>query len=363
MADVATAANVSTAAVSRVLNNSPGVAPQTREHVQRVIAQLGYRPDPVARALAFGHGSVVELVVVDDAAVFGDSPYYGRVTAGILQELAGGEAQLRVHVVDESGAAALLAKIADTVSVGVILINVAPELAATFHARCERVVSMGPSAPGVPFVDMENADGAYAAVVHLHETGRRRIAALHGQESNPCAEARREGFRRAVRDLGLADISAVGKFRREAGYELTLRLLAEEADVDAFFVGCDLMATGVMQALADTDRRVPEDVAVVGFDDSVIAVCTTPPLSSVRQPVETMAAAATRALVNRQLAPYWRRVFPAVLQVRRSSAEADRPGVVAAGRREGADRPTGAGVAISPGSRVGTAAADDPRRR
>ena len=320
LADVAAAAHVSTAAVSRVINGVAGVAPETREHVRQVIARLGYRPDPVARALAVGHGSVVELVVVDDAATFGNSPYYGRVTAGILQELAGGDAQLRVHVVEKPGAAALLAKLAKTVSVGVVLINVAPALAAEFYARCDRVVTMGPSAPAVPYVDMENADGAYAAVVHLRETGRRRIAALHGQAGNPCADARREGFGRAIRDLGLADVSLTGKLRREAGYELTRRLLAEEPDVDALFVGCDLMATGAMQALADLGRRVPQDVAVVGFDDSVIAVCTTPPLSSVHQPVEAMAAAATRALVQRQLTPHWRQVFPAALQVRQSSA-------------------------------------------
>lgn len=143
---------------------------QTRAHVRQVISELGFRPDPVARALASGHGAVVELVVVDDAAVFGTSPYYGRVTAGILQELTGSNAQLRVHV-------------------------------------------------------------------------------------------------------GLPDISAVGKFRREAGYELTQRLLAEEPGLDAIFAGCDLMAAGAMQAL-----------------------------------------------VNRQLAPHWRCVFPAVLQVRQSSA-------------------------------------------
>ena len=320
LADVAAQAGVSKAAVSRVINDAPGVSAQTREHVRQVIAALGYRPDPVARALASGHGAVVELVVVDDAAVFGTSPYYGRVTAGILQELTGSNAQLRVHVVDEASAPALLARIADTVSVGVLLVNVAPRLAAELYARCQRVVSIGPSAPGIPFIGLENADGAYAAVLHLHQTGRRRIAALHGQEGNPCADARREGHRRAVRDLGLPDISAVGKFRREAGYELTQRLLAEEPGLDAIFAGCDLMAAGAMQALADAGRRVPQDVAVVGFDDSVIAACATPPMSSVDQPVEQMAAAATRALVNRQLAPHWRCVFPAVLQVRQSSA-------------------------------------------
>lgn len=319
LADVAAAAGVSKAAVSRVINDAPGVAPPTREHVRQVIGRLGYRPDPVARALASGHGDVVELIVIDDATCFGNNPYYGRVTAGILLELAGSTAQLRVHVVEEPGAAALLTKVADSVSLGVILVNVPPPLAADFYARCDRVVSFGPSAPGVPYVDMENADGAYAAVQHLHETGRTRIAALHGQEGNPCADSRREGYGRAVRDLGLPDIAAIGKFRREAGYEMTHRLLAEEPEVDAIFVGNDLMATGTLQALADIGRRVPDDVAVVGFDDCIIASCANPPLSSVHQPVEQMAAAATRALVGRSLARHWRCVFPADLRIRRSS--------------------------------------------
>ncbi|WP_433041791.1 LacI family DNA-binding transcriptional regulator [Dactylosporangium sp. CS-033363] len=317
LADVAAAAHVSTAAVSRVVNGAPGVSAETREHVRRVIARLGYRPDPAARALANGHGSIVELFIVDEPGIFGTSPYYGRVTAGILRELAG-EAQLRVHVVEEHRAAEALRTI--TASVGLVLINVPPGLAEQTYARCERMVSMGPSGRGVPYVDMANEEGAYAAIRHLHETGRRRIAALHGQEGNPCADARRAGYGRAIRELGLADISAIGKLRREAGYELALRLLAEQPGIDAFFVGCDLMATGTMQALADAGRRVPADVAVVGFDDSVIAVSTTPPLSSVHQPVEAMAAAATRALVRRELAPHWRLVFPASLQVRQSSA-------------------------------------------
>ena len=320
LADVAAEAGVSKAAVSRVINDAPGVSAQTRERVRGVIAQLGYRPDPVARALASGHGDVIELVVVDDPAIFGTSPYYGRVTAGILQELTGGNAQLRVHVIDELRAPGLLRKIADTVSVGLVLINVAPTLAAEIYRRCDRVVSLGPSAPGVPFIGLENAEGVHAAVRHLHETGRRHIGALHGQEGNPDAEGRREGYRRAVLDLGLPDISASGKFRRESGYELTQRLLAEEPLLDAVVAGCDLMATGAMQALADAGRRVPDDVAVVGFDDSVIAECSTPPMSSVHQPVERMAAAATRALIDRRIAPHWRAVFPADLRIRRSSA-------------------------------------------
>jgi len=320
LADVAAQAGVSKAAVSRVINDAPGVSAQTREHVRRVIAELGYRPDPIARALASGHGDVVELVIVDDTSVFGTSPYYGRVTAGILQELTGSNSQLRVHVIDELGTAALLNRIAASVSLGVLLVNVPTTLAADFYRLCERVVTIGPTVPGLPFVGLENPEGAYAAVQHLYETGRRRIAALHGPEGNSCAEGRRDGYRRAVRDFGLPEISATGKFRREAGYELTQRLLAEEPGIDAIFAGCDLMASGAMQALGNAGRRIPQDVAVVGFDDSVIAECANPPMSSVHQPVEQMAAAATRALINRQIAPHWRCVFPAQLQIRQSTA-------------------------------------------
>jgi DNA-binding LacI/PurR family transcriptional regulator len=323
LADVARRAGVSKAAVSRVINDAPGVSPQTREHVREVIAAVGFRPDPVARALASGHGEVIDLVVVDDPSIFATSPYYGRVTAGILQELAGGHAQLRVHVVEEAGAWALLERIAATVTLGALLINVPARIAGEFYALCDRVVAMSPSAPGVPYIGMENADGAYAAMAHLHATGRRRIAALHGQDGNSCAEGRRAGHRRAVLELGLPDIAATGKFRREDGYALTQRLLAEEPGIDAIFTACDLMATGAMQALADAGRRVPQDVAVVGFDDSVIAECATPPMSSVHQPVEAMAAAATRAMIGRQLAPHWRCVFPADLRVRRSSQPSD----------------------------------------
>nr|WP_221374014.1 LacI family DNA-binding transcriptional regulator [Actinoplanes polyasparticus] len=320
LADVASEAGVSKAAVSRVINDAPGVSAQTREHVRRVIAELGYRPDPIARALASGHGDVVELVIVDDTSVFGTSPYYGRVTAGILQELTGSNSQLRVHVIDELGTAALLNRLAASVSLGVLLVNVPTTLAADFYRVCQRVVTIGPTVPGLPFVGCENPEGGYAAVQHLYETGRRRIAALHGPEGNSCAEGRRDGYRRAVRDFGLPEISATGKFRREAGYELTQRLLAEEPGIDAIFAGCDLMASGAMQALGNAGRRIPQDVAVVGFDDSVIAECANPPMSSVHQPVEQMAAAATRALINRQIAPHWRCVFPAQLQIRQSTA-------------------------------------------
>jgi DNA-binding LacI/PurR family transcriptional regulator len=319
--DVAAAAGVSKAAVSRVMNDVPGVSPETREHVRRVIERLGYRPDPVARALASGHGDAIDLVVIEESASrYGANPFYSRVTTGLLEGIAHTDAHLKLHVVDDTAAPALLARIAETVSLGVLLVNVPPEMGGEFYARCTRMVSMGRSAPGVPSTVPENTGGAYAAVHHLYDTGRRRIAAVHGPERSPCAMDRRNGYEAAMRDLGLPALAAGGPFRRETGHEQVRALLAEDPSLDAVFVGCDLMAAGAMQALAEAGRHIPHDVAVVGFDDSLITALTVPPMSSVRQPVEEMAAAATRALVDREVGFSWQRTFPTTLQVRASSA-------------------------------------------
>lgn len=321
--DVAAAAGVSKAAVSRVINNGPGVAPETREHVRRVVERLGYRPDPTARALAVGHGDAIDMVVVEEnASRFGANPFYSRVTTGLLEGIAETDAHVRLHVVDEAGAPALLARVAESVSLGALLVNVTPELGGEFYARCTRVVSMGRSAPGVPAIVPENTDGAWAAVRHLYETGRRHIAAVHGPDRSPCAVDRRTGYHAAMDEIGLPARSFVGPFRRETGYEQVRRLLDHDPDLDAVFVGCDLMATGAMQALAEAGRRIPHDVAVVGFDGSLITALTIPPLSSVHQPVEQMAAAATRALVDHEAVFSWRRTFPTTLEVRASSAAA-----------------------------------------
>lgn len=317
--DVARAAGVSRAAASRVINDEPGVAGAVRLRVRQVIRDLDYRPNPAARALASGRSDVVDLVVVDDcSATFGVNPYYGRVVAGVLAGLAGTDAHMRVHVVGEPDAAKLLASLADTTDFGALLVNVPPGVA----AGADRVISMHASAPGVPFVDTENTAGAYAAVQHLYSLGRRRIGAIHGPRASACAVQRHDGYLDAMRDLGLAPIGGGGDFRREVGYAEATRLLRRHPDLDALFVACDLVAAGALQALADAGRRVPGDVAVVGYDDSLIARCTQPPLTSVRQPVEEMAAAATRALVADRLSTYGRQLFPAELVLRQSTVDA-----------------------------------------
>ncbi|GAB7046412.1 substrate-binding domain-containing protein [Catenuloplanes indicus] len=116
---------------------------------------------------------------------------------------------------------------------------------------------MGTRAPAVPFVGVDNAGGAYAAVRHLFDTGRRRIAALHGPRGHTDADGRRDGYRRAVHELGLPDLAETGVFHRDSGYDLAGRLLHREPALDAIFAASDAVAAGAMQALADAGRRVP----------------------------------------------------------------------------------------------------------
>jgi DNA-binding LacI/PurR family transcriptional regulator len=289
--------------------------------VWRAVEELGYEPDLAARALAKRRSDLVDLVVIDDAATtFGTNPYYSRVVVGVLEALSNTGARMRVHVVDLPEAPAKLDDVARTTGLGGLLVNVPAVLAERFRARNERVISLGLSAPGVPHIEPQNAQGTREAIHHLYRTGRRRIGAVHGPHWNSCARGRRRGFLAAAEELGIEPVGVDGDFCRESGIAATRRLLAAHPDLDAIFAACDLAATGVLQVLSETGRRVPDDVALVGFDDSVLAACATPAMTSVRQPVEYIAATATRALLDGYARPGWERIVPTSLAVRRSTA-------------------------------------------
>ncbi|GGM37944.1 LacI family DNA-binding transcriptional regulator [Dactylosporangium sucinum] len=318
--DVARVAGVSRATVSRVINNVPGASEPLRARVHEAVTALGYLPNQTARALASGRPRALDLVAVKftpESGWLGTDPYYSRVLAGVLSVLEGQDVHLRLHAV---GSGEAIDAIAADATVGAVLTNVPPDLAARFHRRCRRVVSVVATAPAVPAVEADNVGGAQAAVEHLYRLGRRRVAAIHGPDATTCAADRRAGYERAVRTLGLDDLGIPGgEFLREDGHAAARRLLARHPDVDAVFVACDVMAAGAVQALTETGRRVPQDVSVVGFDDSLAAVCSNPPLTTMRVPVEEMAAEATRLLLNEGTLPVgYRERFPVTL-VQRSS--------------------------------------------
>jgi DNA-binding LacI/PurR family transcriptional regulator len=313
LADVARAAGVSRAAASRAVNGSYGVSEAVRERVREVAAGLGFEPHPVARALATGRTSAgprerIEVLIVDpDPDALSAKPFYGRVLTGALRVLDDQDISLELRrvpapPVDEADS-----------PFGRVLVNV-PGAAGAAYARRARTVSLGRSAPGVTFVAPDNDDGGHQAAMHLVTTGRRRIGAVFGPPT-PCAEERKAGFLRLMAGAAQAVTSAEGDFTRSRGYAATMELLARDSRLEAVFAACDVTAMGVLQALREAGRRVPADVAVVGFDGSALAEAAD--LSSVYMPVEDEAATAVQHLLDPALPAAGR--LPTLLTVRGSS--------------------------------------------
>jgi DNA-binding LacI/PurR family transcriptional regulator len=151
----------------------------------------------------------------------------------------------------------------------------------------------------VSFVDVDNHEGGRAATEHLIKQGRRRIAHIAGPDHSPAARARLAGFREAMWTAALrSDFVDYGDLDRDGGELAMGRLLATADQIDGVFAASDAMAAGAMWALQVLGRRVPDDVAVIGFDDSPIASATQPRLSSVRQPVENMGREMARLAVS-----------------------------------------------------------------
>ncbi|MEV8373174.1 LacI family DNA-binding transcriptional regulator [Kribbella sp. NPDC056861] len=322
--DVAQLADVSRATASRVINNLPGASGPLRERVHAAVTELGYQPNETARALATGRQRAIDVIVVtSDPGVgwLGTHPYISRVLAGLMPVLQGANAQLRLHAVRQETAADELDEIASNTTLGAVFADITPALATQFYRRCRRAVSLVRTDSPVPGVQADNLGGADEAVNRLYELGHRRIAAIHGPALNPCAIDRRAGYLRATQRLGLADLSADGGFLREGGYAAAQQLLERHPDLDAMFVACDLMAAGAVQAIAASGRRVPDDVSIIGFDDSIAAVCSNPPLTTMRLPVEEMAAAAGRLLLAGGPARGHRQQFSVDLVVRESTRD------------------------------------------
>jgi DNA-binding LacI/PurR family transcriptional regulator len=155
-------------------------------------------------------------------------------------------------------------------------------------------------APGVGFVDADNVGGARQAVAHLLAAGRRTVASVAGPADMAPGVDRRAGWAKALVDGGFAaddDLVVATEFTREAGAEATRELLARRPDLDAIFAASDLQAVGALDTLRHSGRRVPDDVAVVGFDDSDLARSAHPPLTTVRQPLEELGTAMVELLL------------------------------------------------------------------
>ncbi|MBC2863599.1 LacI family DNA-binding transcriptional regulator [Streptomyces mexicanus] len=297
--EVAARAGVGRGTVSRVINGSPRVSAATRAAVEAAVAELGYVPNTAARALAANRTDAIALVVPEPETRFFAEPYFSDMLRGVGAELSDTEMQLLLIFAGGDRERRRLAQYLAAHRVdGVLLVSVhaddpLPDLVAQLEIPA---VISGPRSVGetLPSVDSDNYAGARSAVEHLLQRGRRRIAHITGHLDVYGAQRRVDGYRDALRDAGLAvdeRLVEVGDFTEEGGRRAMARLLERAPDVDAVFAGSDVTAAGARQVLRETGRRIPDDVALVGYDDSAIARHMDPPLTSVRQPIEEMGRA------------------------------------------------------------------------
>ncbi len=302
--EVARAANVSRATVSRVVNGDRRVGDTTRASVEAAVRQLGYVPNRAARSLVTRRSDSIAVVIPEPTAqVFGD-PFFPRLLRGISDALAEAELQLVLLMPQgRSGESRVARYIAAGHSDGVLLVSLhgSDPLPADLQRHGIPVVVGGrPPAAGISYVDVDNRGGAASAVRHLLDAGRTRVATVAGPQDMAPGADRLAGYRETVAMAGGPvdeRLIEVADFTLEGGRAAMERLLARASEIDAVFAASDLMAVGAMAALHAAGRDVPGDVAVIGFDDSPLAASSQPLLSSVRQPIEEMGREMTRLLL------------------------------------------------------------------
>ena len=299
--DLASMSGVSRATISRVLNGG-SVAPRTRARVEAVLAETGYSPNRAARSLASGRSGVVGVVMhLEPSRLFVD-PYFSGLLQGMSDVLAeqatgmmlwlGNRSKqetltdiqrmglvdgliVTAHWLDDPLVDGLLASPIPTVLIG--------------HRREDHTAS---------YVDVDNVEAARSVVQHLVDTGRTRIAHITGIPGSVAGEDRLVGYRLGMADAGLPTEGLVvtGDFNAPSGAAAVPRLL--DRGVDAIFCANDATASGALEALQAAGATVPDDVALVGFDDLDFATRLDPPLTTIRQQVPTQGAEAARVLLN-----------------------------------------------------------------
>src|SRR5437868_4771386 len=301
---VARTAGVSRATASRVFNGNPSVSDEARAAVERAAVELGYMPNRAARGLAAGRSESVGVVIPEPSSRVFTDPVLPRLLSGIGEELSANGLQMVLFAPQTTADVQRLEQYLVAGHVDAVLLLALHEsdtLPARLQARGVPMVFGGRPrrAVNVSFVDGDNRAGGRAATEHLIDQGRRRIAHIAGPTHVASARDRLQGFRDAMWQAAIrSDIVEWGELDRDGGEMAMGRLLALGHEVDAVFAASDAMAAGAMWALQVLGRRVPDDVAVIGFDDSPIASATRPRLTSIKQPVEEIGREMARLVLS-----------------------------------------------------------------
>jgi len=302
--EVAERAGVSRTAASRAINNAPHVSRAKREAVQRAVRELGFVPNPAAQALATRRvGAVVLAVSSDEPGLFAD-PFFAEVIVGVSTALEPTDLELILLLANtprgrERFERLLRSRRAD----GVMLMALRGDdpLARLGEQAELPVVFGGLPLTGEPrwYVDADNRGGGRLAAEHFVRSGRRRPVMITGQPDARASVAREQGFAEGLTLAGVPLLAVeAGHFSEDGGAAAMDRLLALEPAPDAVFAASDAMAIGALRTLREHGLRVPESIAVIGFNDLAGARHASPPLTTVHQPVRALGHEMARMLIS-----------------------------------------------------------------
>jgi LacI family transcriptional regulator len=302
--DIAKIAGVSKSTVSRVINNQPNVSARTRQKVLDVIRASDYHPNTAARALVTRHTGILSIVIPAAlSATFAD-PYFPALVQSIsiaanennyaTMLWVGNNAEEEERYCDRI--------LSNGLFDGIILASAVdddPLLRRLVMSSVPHVL-IGPPQQGVQnYVDVDNRAAACEAVTHLINLGCKRIGTVTGPLHLGAARMRLEGYRDALGQGGLfVDESLIvsGNFDMPSGYSGAKKLIGQ--NIDALFCASDMIALGALRALLESGLRVPDDVALVGFDDMPFAVTSDPPLTTVHQPLADLGRRSVDVLLS-----------------------------------------------------------------
>jgi len=323
--DVAREAGVSITTVSRVLNSTGPVDDGTAERVRSVVAALNYAPHAGARTLASRRMNTLGLLLLDIGGEF-----YTPLLRGIETAAAQAGFDLLIHSTSTFLAGKLTRHTLGEHNTDGLLVFID----ALDDAELERLCAVGfpvvlmhqspPKRLTIPVVTIENQAGAQKVVDHFIEVhGRKRIVFMQGPINNEDSDLREKGYRQSLASHGLSlepGMVIRGGYEANQAYAAVKDFLSRGIEFDAIFTGDDDNAVGVLQALREAGKRVPQEVAVAGFDDSLFARLLTPPLTTVRAPIDQVGQEAVRQLIRliRGQAAVRHIILPVELVIRQS---------------------------------------------
>lgn len=329
--EIAKQSGVSRSTVSRVINDDPNVNAVTRQRVRSVMQKLNFYPNAAARGLAAGKTRILGLVIPMGVAALFSDPYFPQVIQGISTACNQHDYSTMLWLAEPEYERRTIQQIVTAGMIdGVIVASALTDDAVIEAVRSRHIpfvlIGRHPIHSDITYVDVDNRMSARDAVLHMLRLGYKRVATIAGPLNMIGGMDRLSGYKDALKARGMiADPHLIveGDFTEESGYRAMQQLLGvPQADLpDAVFVASDTMALGAMRALREAGKKIPDDIALVGYDDMPFAARTEPALTTVRQPIHRagfVAAETLMELIQEHDAAPRRVILPTELVIRES---------------------------------------------